>query len=347
METLNEEQRRSVISTFYEVNKTKGKRFTVNHFKAMKVCPSTVYRILNRFDSYWTVLRKSGSGGHNKSLNGNQLRSLRMTAVNKLGVSTRKLARKYNVGKSTIHRNLRSLGAKCRARKKAPFYSDDQQSRSQERAKKLAITLRSKVLIMDDESYFSLKCDTIPGNDKFYTLDYEHAPPEIKFSQKKKFPVRMMVWLAISPKGVSEPYFLPSGGAMSGDIYRKECIQARLVPFIKKYHSGDDILFWPDGASAHYARATTDLLRVESIPFVEKLANPPNLPQARPIENVWSLLKSEVYSGGWEAKSLRSLKTRIKKCIPKLDIQAIQRDLQNVPQCLAKIGKEGPFSVIT
>ena len=41
----------------------------------------------------------------------------------------------------------------------------------------------------------------------------------------------------------------------------------------------------------------------ENINYVDKSLNPPNVPQARPIENFWGDLAQKVYNGGWYAKS--------------------------------------------
>ena len=43
------------------------------------------------------LLRKIGSGGYNKKLLGNQIRSLKAVAINRVGVSTRKFARKKSI----------------------------------------------------------------------------------------------------------------------------------------------------------------------------------------------------------------------------------------------------------
>jgi hypothetical protein len=81
---------------------------------------------------------------------------------------------------------------------KAPLYTPEQLARAEERFKKLAVDLRNKTLIMDDDFYFSMKDDRLPGNDRFYTLDYSTVPVEVKYACQKKFPQRLMVWLAIS-----------------------------------------------------------------------------------------------------------------------------------------------------
>ena len=91
---------------------------------------------------------------------------------------------------------------------------------------------------------------------------------------------------------------------MKPKIYLNECIRKRLLPFIKHHHKHDNILFWPDFASSHYSKQVQDFLTVNQISFVQRQQNPPNVPQARPIETIWSLLKQKIYEGVWEVKNL-------------------------------------------
>ena len=42
--------------------------------------------------------------------------------------------------------------------------------------------------------------------------------------------------------------------AVDQKIYLKECINRRLLPFVDKYHSNGNILFWPDLARSHYSK---------------------------------------------------------------------------------------------
>ena len=55
-------------------------------------------------------------------------------------------------------------------------------------------------------------------------------------------------------------------------------------------------MFWPDLATAHYARATATSLTEAEVPTVTREMNPPNVPQLRPIEDFWGFLKQEVYT---------------------------------------------------
>jgi hypothetical protein len=53
----------------------------------------------------------------------------------------------------------------------------------------------------------------------------------------------------------------------------------------------------------NYSRDTQNWLQHHHIPFVPKHDNPPNLPEARPIEDFWALVSRKVYDRGWEAQN--------------------------------------------
>ena len=63
--------------------------------------------------------------------------------------------------------------------------------------------------------------------------------------------------------------------------------------------------------SSHYSKQVQSFLMVNRINFVQCQQKPVNVPQARPIETLWSLLEHKVYEGAWEAKNLNQLARRI------------------------------------
>ena len=103
-------------------------------------------------------------------------------------------------------------------------------------------------LILDDEKYFSLNGD-ISCNRKYYTTDRSTAPPEVKFKTKMKFEPKLLVWMAVSQKGISSIYV-----HRSTITYLHDCIRKRVLPFINRHHKNDNVLFWPDLASSHYSK---------------------------------------------------------------------------------------------
>ena len=62
-------------------------------------------------------------------------------------------------------------------------------------------------IVMDDESYFTLHHDSIPRNAGYFMFNKSSTPVTVKF-QCKKFEPKIMVWLAISTEGISEPFFV-------------------------------------------------------------------------------------------------------------------------------------------
>jgi hypothetical protein len=78
-----------------------------------------------------------------------------------------------------------------------------------------------------------------------------------------------MVWQVIDECGhVSDPYI--SDKTMTREIYIKECLEKILLPFIKKYHKVDEIIFWSDMATCHYKRCVIDWFNSQNIKFIEK-----------------------------------------------------------------------------
>jgi hypothetical protein len=104
---------------------------------------------------------------------------------------------------------------------------------------------------MDDESYFTFAHTSINGNDRFYTSNVNVT---VKYRLIEKFQKKLLVWIAFSENGITEPYFVPNGLAVNLKIYLNECIKKRLLLFINQHHSDGKYIFWPDLASSHYAK---------------------------------------------------------------------------------------------
>ena len=69
--------------------------------------------------------------------------------------------------------------------------------------------------------------------------------------------------------------------------------------------------------------------------------NPPNVPQARPIENFWGCLVQKVYEGGWEAKTEQQLIRRIKSKMKEFDKNFVESLLEGVKDKVKSIGDNG------
>jgi len=106
--------------------------------------------------------------------------------------------------------------------------------------------------------------------------------------------------------------FGESGGAAVNQYVYLDFIKERLLPFINEHHSDGEYVFWPDLASDYYAKNVTTYFEANNINYVKRRDNPPNVPEVRPIEDFWSILKGMVYNGNWHAENINQLKNRIR-----------------------------------
>ncbi|KAL4492613.1 hypothetical protein ABPG72_007726 [Tetrahymena utriculariae] len=338
----NQEELRERVYKFYKENKSKGKAHTFHHFSSELVPKTTIYRIIRRSESGKSAKRKQGSGRVAKKIDKKNFKKLLKLFNHSDTISLRQAGRKFDCHHSNISKTLKKhTSIRLRKKQKIPKRSETQQDMAKVKCGRLYRKFKDKKWILDDESYFTLSHGTIGGNNTFYSNNVNETPPSIKYSQKSKYEQKILCWICFSPSGISQPYFRESGLAINQEIYLTECIKKKLVPFIKKYHSEEDYIFWPDLASSHYAKTVIDFLQQKQICFVDKKDNPANVPECRPIEDFWSMLKGLVYKNNYQANSLEQLVERIKLCIKKLDKNVVQELSNSVKKRLDKVRREG------
>lgn len=316
-------------------------------FKDKPISRATIFRVLKDCRDGKQPENKPKCGRPPK-LSVRTTTKLLESAKNAVGRSQRKLARKFSISNASVHNILKRNNVIYRKRQRAPKYTAKQLEKIPIccRALRLNHFAGGKFIILDDESYFTFSHHELSGNDGYYTDNIETTPDNVRYAGKSKFEPKVLVWVAISSKGVSVPLIRPNKAkAINSDIYIRQCLP-KLKQFIEKHHARDKIMFWPDLASCHYGKNTLDWLTKQKIPFVPKKDNPPNVPQARPIENFWAVLKRMVYDNGWEAQNEQQLIGRIKRKLKEIDINTFQNLIRNIRSTLRKIEDNGPLSVL-
>ena len=71
------------------------------------------------------------------------------------------------------------------------------------------------------------------GNNIFYSDNKENTSGKIKNKYKSKYEEKVLVWIAISGSGMSEPYFRKSGNAINQYVYRDKSLEPYLLLFIE------------------------------------------------------------------------------------------------------------------
>ena len=113
MKSNNRETLRIRIYSYYEKYKNFGKKFTIDHFISEGEKLTTIYDIINRFQSGKNAKHQSGDGRPTKIFNKQAKKKPKRLVNNKPhidGVSQRKLAGCFKCTQSYVNRVIKSMG---------------------------------------------------------------------------------------------------------------------------------------------------------------------------------------------------------------------------------------------
>lgn len=272
----------------------------------LKYPQSTVCSVLKKFRERLTVERKPGTGGkqgirHKKK----EARVLQLFNTNPK-ISSRDVAKKVQMSQSYVQKVKTRAGLRSYKAQAAPDRNAQQNLTAKRRARKLYdnFLTKFKCIVLDDETYIKADFKQIPGQ-KFYTsTSRKNAPEDCKLKKRSKFPKKYLLWQAICSCGKKSRSFITTG-TVNSEIYKKECLEKRLLPFLRNHNSQP--LFWPDLASCHYAKAVSDWYKQNGVAVVPKNCIPPNCPELRPIEEYWSIMKGILKKKGGQINSVADL----------------------------------------
>ena len=77
----------------------------------------------------------------------------------------------------------------------------------------LNLNYREHQFVIDDESYYTLSNAYLSGNATFN--NHNVTASDVKCFDKEKYQTKLLVWLAISPAGISDFYIVPSKMAIN------------------------------------------------------------------------------------------------------------------------------------
>ena len=262
---------KKIIEEYYKNNSKLGRAKIFETFFALGVPKSTLNRWLTCLESGKSLVRKKGSGRPVKVATKGNIAMIQRRFNHRDGCSQRKVARELKTSQANISYILKNYTSiRCRKKIKKPDMTEKKRLLARPKCLKLARIYADSGFILDDESYFTKSNSSLPGNDIYYSDNPKLTPNNVKHKKKAKYDGKLLVYLAISPRGYSKPIFFNSGLAINQFKYRDECLKESLIPFIRKYHSVDRYVFWPDLASSHYAMSVTSYLKTKKIPFVQK-----------------------------------------------------------------------------
>ena len=303
--------------------------------KFLKLPKSTVSDVLKRYRHVLSVERKPGSGGARRSINPVIARKIVKSCKQNPGLSDRDRATRYGTSKGTARNYRIRAGYKCYSMIKQPNRTDKQLVIAKSRIRLLynELTKFKGCLILDDETYMKANFKQLPGR-KFYVSQFRgNVPEKFKYIQVDKFAKKFMVWQAICSCGnKSEPFI--TSQTMTADLYIKEGLQKRLLPFIRSHRV--PVKFWPDLATIHYAGKTNRWYEENQVDVIPKVMNPPNCPQFRPIKRYWALVKRILIKNGGSSNDIKNFRQKWKNFSGKVSKETVHKLMSAIKKKLRK-----------
>ena len=135
----------------------------------------------------------------------------------------------------------------------------------------------------------------------------------------------LMVSGGVSALGRTDIHFVEPGVKINGQYYRDELLMQGLLPNIRQF--SDFFIFQQDGAPAHRARETVELLMNETPDFIQPTMWPPNSPDLNPVDYaIWSIMQEKVYRR--KIRDVNELRERILEAWNQLDQGVIDKSVR-------------------
>lgn len=170
-----------------------------------------------------------------------------------------------------------------------------------------------------DEKLFTVASPRNSQNDRLYCaagVRKKDLSAERLLCTRPTFSQSLMVSVGVSSLGRTSLHFVEPGVKINGQYYRDVLLMRGLLPDIKQF--SEYYTFQQDGAPAHRARETVDLLTSETPDFIPPSLWPPNSPDLNPVDySIWGIIQERVYRE--KIRDVHELRERIEQEWDQLD----------------------------
>jgi hypothetical protein len=243
---------------------------------------------------------------------------------NRKAVSCRKLALEMHMSSASAYRILKD-DLQLRAYKKLvePLLSDEHKVKRKKFANWVRQHFRKEDtlrFVFSDEKMFDLDGIYNSQNDRIWAVDRAEANRKGGVKQRRKFPQKVMVWLAACSEGVS-PLVVFKDGTVDHDRYIRE-----VLPVALKYGNkvfGDNWTFQQDGAKPHTHKKSQQWCMDNFPGFIDRDTWPPNSPDLNPLDYcIWDEFGKAIK---WEkVTSKTTLIGELKRAVKKIRIDVVR-----------------------
>lgn len=248
-------------------------------------------------------------------------------------LTQREIARETGISQPTINRILKNdLRLRCFKKHRATELTEANKIARLHRARQLLVKYPPSLvnfIVFTDEKVFTVARPTNSQNDRVYArvgTTKKHIPAARLLRTRPTFSRSLMVSVGVSALGTTNIHFIEPGVKVNGQYYREDLLKQKLLPDIRQL--SEFYVFQQDGAPAHRARETVEMLKNDTPDFIPPTLWPPNSPDLNPVDyKVWSVMQEKVYKkpikdieelresiiSAWEDMDQRVIDTAIKQ----------------------------------
>jgi len=245
----------------------------------------------------------------------NRCKSLSQEDKPQSHLTLREIALETGISKTSVHKIVKKdLGLKCFKKRRATELTEANKKARLERSGQLLDRYPAHMvnfIWFTDEKLFTIATPKNSQNDRLYaaagTLKKNISADRL-LRTRSTFRRSVMVSVGVSALGRTEIHFKEPEVKINGAYYRNCLLLEKLLPDIREY--SDYYTFQQDGAPAHRARETVELLTKETPDFIPPNLWPPNRPDLNPVDyKIWRLMKEKVYRS--KIRDIEELRARI------------------------------------
>ena len=290
---------------FLRQNKQYGAKKFLKEFPQREWSLGGLKKLIRKIDTTGTAARRPGSGRRRTVRTVDNINDVEVLVLSQddnpqTHRSQRQIARELGISQpSVINIVKRDLRLKFLKKRKAHELTEANMQARLDRSQSLLRRYPAAMvnfIWFTDEKIFTVAAPSNSQNDRLYaaagTRKKDIAGARL-LRKRPTFSKSVMVSVGVSALGRTAIHFVEPGVKVNGQYYRDVLLMQGLLPDIRTF--SDYYTFQQDGAPAHKARETVELLGNETPDFIPPTL-PPNSPDLNPVDyKIWSVMQGRVY----------------------------------------------------
>lgn len=305
-----------------------GKR-QIEIARLLKVPKQKVSYVIARYKELGHEGDRPGRGRKRTANTSRNRKIIKKRVMRNPRVSIRNIARETGISHSSVYRMAKKeLNLKPYKLRKGQLLTDANKAVRLQKCMQLlhrAAGERWEKIVFTDEKLFTIEQCHNHQNDRIWST--ENPGPSAIVTHRQK-PQSVMVWAGICASGKTPLIFLDNGVKMNQEMYRRDILEAVVLPWAQQHFGDDDWTFQQDSAPAHRAKATQKWCKSHFPDFITSAEWPPYSPDLNPMDySIWSILEARACSR--PHKSLMSLKQSLRQEWSRISLNKVRPIAEN------------------